>query len=359
MFTRNSSLLLAAASLLLGVQAPTVDSGVLLGVRAGDGYHSYWIVHDPSGAPPVAVALTGIVVPHGNGFWRVGVSTVCEFDGTSNGNRAVIWEGPAETVPTVYQRAPCVQRRGVRTCGDAKALIRFVSPTLIAEEYSEGQTEACEPRGGRATTTDHVRRLGQVQPLSVADFVTDSVEDAYWQALQDGDDALRSGGTNCPPPTEDEMDLKSWSITHTAGAWHPAADFSIEVTDCDIDYPLARVMPRSATADGSSEELLRAAQSQMPELQDLFVSPNGAWGVAAGELNGARTLAVYEITEKHLGRKLLDLPGTFPMGANSVVSAQWALGSHAAAWTGMLETAGKLGDVKARVVVDPKRAGAP
>ena len=120
------------------------ETGVLLGINLGTvasttssssaskyiGYHTYWIVRDAGGAR-VAAMLPGIVVPHGNGFWRLDISDVCEFDGTSNDNRAVIWEAPAGNAATLYEGKPCVKHKGVQTCGYIKARLLFASPSLV------------------------------------------------------------------------------------------------------------------------------------------------------------------------------------------------------------------------------------
>jgi len=352
---RISFLLAACSCFAIGAQAQTTDSGVLLAVREGGGYHSYWITHSGTEAR-IAVTLPQIVVPHGSGFWRVGVTTVCEFDGVSNGNRAIVWESPLEKVATVFQRTPCVKRRDVQTCGEITALVWFVSSSLISEQYSKGQTEECEPRGGRWTTVDEVRNLGDEKWLEITAFAGSSAEESFWKALEDGFVELRQRGMNCPaPPPKEQTDLTNWSVNHVDGAWHPVADYSVGQSECEIAHPLAAVMPHSATADSTSEEALFTAKRNMPELCDMFVSPNRAWAVAVREEKNLQSLAVYEIRDGLLGRKLLDLSSGLPAGTNNVVSAQWALGAHAADWTSLLDTASKAGEIKPRVVIDPKQ----
>jgi hypothetical protein len=337
----------------LAVQAQTADSGVLVSVREGGDYRAYWIVHTPPGAE-IAMTLPGIIVPHGSGFWRVGVTTVCEFDGASNGDRQVVWESPADKMPIVHQRTHCVKRKDVKTCGDTRAILWFVSPSLVSEQYSVGQTEECEPRGGRFTTVGQVHKFGQTEPLEISALVADAAEE-YWRALQEGFAELQHDGMNCPPPAREEMNLTSWSVSHDNGAWYPQTNYSIGAVECDIVHRLGVQMPHTATVDADSRNFLLKARQQMPTLRDLFASPTGAWAVAVLEQTNIQSLAAFEIKENRLGRKLLDLKSNLPAGVNNIVSAQWAVGAHVADWTKMLAAVNESGEPKPKVIVDPER----
>jgi hypothetical protein len=361
-----------AASSTAKASAAAPPAGVLLGLNVGttasvtapesppafastgDGYRTFWIVRDGDEAK-VAASLPEIVVPHGSGFWQVGVTTVCEFDGASNGNRAVIWESPVGKAARVYQGNPCVRRKSVQTCNDVSARILFTSSSLVSEEYTQKQTEECEPRGGRWTTVDKVRKLGQSDPLDISEFLGQAIETAYWQALQEGLAELKRDGLNCPPPEKEQMNLTNWSVSRDRGSWHPVANGNGGLGECEIAEPMSAVIPRGATADTSSEQLFQSAKQSQPDLRDLMVSPNGDWAVAVFEKNGFQAFEVHAITARQLGRKLLSLDFTLPAGTNHVISAQWAVGNHVGEWSARLDAAARQGGVKPSIVVNPAR----
>lgn len=345
-------LLMVCLGLALGAQAQAPDSGMLLGIRSVDTYHSYWIVHTAAGAK-VANTLPGIVIPHGKGFWRADVITVCEFDGTTNGHRAQIWESPVDKPAIVYQGTPCVKRKKVQDCGVVRAQLSAVSPSLISEQYVASQTEECEPRGGRWTTINRVRKLGESTALDLSAILNGPVQAPFWQAIQEGFAEMQRDGMNCPPPSEDEADLSDWSMAHQNGAWHAVANYSEGIGECEIERTMPAVLAHSATADTAAEPVFRSAKPHAPELHDLFVSPDGSWALVMLEAKSIQSLAVYEIKDGQLGRKLLDMTETLPSGAHNIVAAQWATGSHVAEWSTMLQAATKV--VAPTVVVDPKR----
>jgi hypothetical protein len=345
-----------ASDVLLGISLGTVASTTGTSGASGDiRYHTYWIVRDPSGTR-IAATLPGIVVPHGNGFWRLDVTNVCEFDGTSNINRAVIWEAPVGKAATLYEGKPCMKRKGVQTCGYISARLLFASPFLVSEEYEQGSTEECEPRGGRWTTVDRVRKFGGTEELDSAAFIGQSPEDAYWRAVQAGYVELKEDGTlNCPPPQKDQINLANWSISRDGGAWHPFADYSAGIGECEFAHATSAAMPHNTTADTASEEFFQSAKQTQPDLRDIFVSPSRDWALAVIEKRGFQAFEVHEIAAGQLGPKLLALDFTLSPGANHIVSAQWATGSHVAEWTAMLKSASKQGESKPKLVVDPSK----
>jgi hypothetical protein len=295
-------------------------------------------------------------VPHGNGFWRLDVTNVCEFDGTSNNNRAVIWEAPVGKAATLYQGKPCMKRKGVQTCGYISARLLFASPSLISEEYEQGSTEECEPRGGRWRTVDRVHKFGGTEELDSAPFIGQGPENTYWEAVQAGYIELKKDGTlNCPHPEKEQMNLANWSISRDGGAWRPFADYSTGIGECEFAHAISAAMPHNTTADTASEEFFQSAKKNQPDLRDMFVSPNGDWALAVIEKRGFQAFEVHEIAARQLGPKLLALDFTLSTGANHIVSVQWATGSHVAEWTDMLESASKQGEIKPKVIVNPAK----
>jgi hypothetical protein len=341
---------------LLGINLGSVSSTTGTSNASADiGYHTYWIVRDDGGTR-IAATLQGIVVPRGNGFWRLDVTNVCEFDGTSNTNRAVIWEAPVGKTATLYQGKPCMKRKGLQRCGYVTARLLFASPSLVSEEYEQGPTEECEPRGGRWTTVDRVRKFGEAEELASAPFIGQNPEDAYWRAVQAGYVELKKDGTlNCPPPEKEQMNLANWSISRDGGDWHPFADYSAGIGQCEFAHAISAVMPHNTTADTVSEEFFQSAKQNQPDLRDIFVLPSGDWALAVIEKRGFQAFEVHEIAAGQLGPKLLALDFTLSAGANHIVSAQWATGGHVAEWTDMLERASKQGESKPKVVVDPSK----
>ena len=347
------------AGVLLGVNLGTASSVMVprptSAFADGDGYRTFWVVTD-GGTAKIVASLPEIVVPHGSGFWQLGATTVCEFDGTSNGSREVIWESPAGKTATVYQNKPCVRRKNVQNCGKVTATIRFASPSLIAEEYTQQQTDECEPRGGRWTTVDIVHKWGKPDGVDISEFLGEGAEAVYWQALQDGLADMRAEGMNCPPPEKEQTNLAAWSIAREGGAWHPVATANVDLGECEITHAMNAILPPAATADTSSTLFFRSAKQNQLDLRDLIVSPSGDWAVAVTERNGFQSFEVHEITAGQLGRKLLALDFTLPAGTSHFVSAQWAVGTHVSDWTATLSVLAEQSENKPKIVIDPARA---
>jgi hypothetical protein len=209
---------------------------------------------------------------------------------------------------------------------------------------------------GRWTTVDRVRKFGEAEELDSAPFIGQGPEDAYWQAVQAGYVELKKDETlNCPPPEKEQMNLANWSISRDGGAWHPFADHSAGIGECEFAHSISAVMPHNTTADTNSEEFFQSAKQTQPDLRDIFVSPSRDWALAVIEKRGFQAFEIHEIAAGQLGPKLLALDFTLSAGANHIVSAQWATGSHVAEWTAMLENASKQGESKPIVVVDPSK----
>lgn len=291
---------------------------LLLGVHRGDTYRTYKIAFDARGAR-ISDTMPGIVVRRANALWHVNVTTVCEFDGVTNGTHTLVWDAPFGTRPVVRSRRPCSHRRDVRDCGRIAAQIDFVSPTIVATTETRDQAEECDPRGGRWSSTDQVRRLGTTNPLSIASFIRDSAADTYWRAVLDEVVDMQREGMSCPEPEQDEIVLTSWSVRHVDGAWRPMVAYNVShgvsLGECEMTHPLAMRLPSDVTGDSSSDEAFHQLRARTSKLTDLFMAPGGACGVAV--VNGE--IGVYAITGDHLGDKLLDvdLPGAI------IVSAQW------------------------------------
>ena len=63
-----------------------------------------WVVFCANEARVIAT-LTDIIVPRASGFWRVGVSTVCDFASgfQQDSSHGVIWQTPMEKPPLIEE----------------------------------------------------------------------------------------------------------------------------------------------------------------------------------------------------------------------------------------------------------------
>lgn len=364
---------LAFSVFVLTSTAAAQQSGVLVAVSGQKAYQTYWIVHTP-GEAHIASTLSDVIVPHGSGFWRVGIVQVCEFDGNSNGHREIVYQTPLAIAPTVYQRTACVRRRNVQDRGIEEAGISYVSPLIVSENYMQAVAEECDPRGGHDHSLPRVHRLGETEPISASQVAPSVSQEQFRKTLQQAYEEL---GLNCPePPDESDMDLKNFFVLHEKGAWHPFAQLvGWEYQgECQVSGPIPEILPPSVTSEKSSEDLFATVSKSSPNLIDLFVAPGGTWAIAATKQTKTSStwtisISAFELNERGLGTNLLNLklmeereiPSNWDMSnvRTPIVETQWAMGKHVADWTATLTAAQRAGLPQSKVIVDSKRAKSP
>ncbi len=318
-------------------------------------FRTFLIETDGQRARLVAT-LPDIVVPHGNGFWRAGVITSCSVSTAPEATPGKGQEESAEDnsswdeafyfspvdenskIPPLGQVEPCDHRsRGeVRDAASRISLympgapcsfhtesIAFVSSQLVAINYYDGQSEACEPRGFHWNSESKVLRFGVTDAISFKEFTGDTGWEAYNAAVRKASVDLQKEGFNCDIFSEEDEVLEDthWTLHRKEGrwaavlAWHDSAA-------CEYFADINLMLPKSLTDYDTLQLPWSSLANQIKDLQDAFTSPTG-------NLLLARTnegTAVYSLGEGRAGQKLLDLP------AGQIVMVQWALGKYADVW---------------------------
>ncbi|HEU5042029.1 MAG TPA: hypothetical protein VFT84_14465, partial [Gemmatimonadales bacterium] len=171
---RSAAIRAACLLTLLGILADPLEgqeSGVLLGYAHAGEYRTMWLTMSASAAEAVA-DVPDLIVPRATGFWRLGITTLCDAEGT----RQAVWRTPLDRPPAV-PGIPCpevepldqtdpdaLDRAAAESgedagCDSYTAAIHAVSPGWISEGFTFSQTEECEPRGGRWRDSSAVRRF--------------------------------------------------------------------------------------------------------------------------------------------------------------------------------------------------------
>jgi len=334
------------------------QAGVLLGygeLRSDGGYQykTVWIVFSPTEAR-VAATVPDVIVPRATGFWRVGKTIVCEFDGTERDSaRDAVWQTPIEKAPLIREGPPCKSHKAgdteesdnatnestaagahVPLCGRETAKLLFVSPGYLAEQFNAW--DSCDARGGHDITRDDVRPLDNGAPMTLAELFGERAEGAYSSAAKKGF-AENSKDYNCPEPDPERYDLKSWNIGHVQGAWRPFAALNEFMGECAYAFPTDLELPKSVTGETPKGAQLRAVAGAIPLLSDFFLSPLGDYALVLVSPKNAE-YHLYAFTAKNgvPGKRLAEIPWD-NWNSHPIVIAQWSSGKYVAQWTDALQ----------------------
>ncbi|HYC33008.1 MAG TPA: hypothetical protein VEB59_12020 [Gemmatimonadales bacterium] len=317
-------------------------NGLLLGVEHAGTYRTLWITMS-AGRAEVAAELTDLVVPRPDGFWHVGIATLCEHSGT----RQVIWQTRLGRAPAVRARCPepvpidptdaeALERAAAGSsepegCNASTAAIHAVLPGWVSEGYTFGQTEACEPRGGRWRDSSAVRRFDARPPVGLREVMGGRAEQAYADAVARGFAEL-SREMSCPEPIAEEYDHTSWIIEHRRGAWRALAAYNENMGDCVVWSEMGPALPVSLTGRVSPTVVMDTAK-----VRDWAVSPDGRYVAALAKVRQDEVrLAVYAVRDRKPDRELL----THDIGSQSrIVTAEWATGRYVTEWTRAMRSA--------------------
>ena len=371
-----------------GQSSASAAQGILLGFSTGgpirDNHYAAqqlstaWIVRDKGTARVVILPL--LVVPRANGFWRVGIESVCEMYGDKNefrSRRNIVWSARIDSTPHLTKGPDCPVKPEVQNqansnqassngsnsnddeteatnggevdrytdCLYRTRTISFVSPNYISETFEEANTEDCEVRGGRQTIWSRVlsitapemseptggdKRDPMVKTLSdFAEQDSKRAAGAFNLVFVKGKKSLQEGGLNCP---EADVDYEGWEIKRKDGAWTPwiSQELFLGFSECAVDDQVPVRLPASLVGRNRVVPDFSELKKTIPELTDAFTSPGGDTTIAVA---GSRLL-VFDVSAGKLGAKLLDVD--FPVGATPVMD-QWALGAHVEAWTQQVE----------------------
>lgn len=353
--------------------SPATVEGILLGLSTGPAdpenhistqkFFTGWIVRHGKTAELVAM-LPDLIVPRATGFWRVGIEHVCEMYGEHNefrSGRDIVWSVPIDTTPRLSKGPECPSKQqnqiqsGV-TSGDqpndepgvdqytdcmfSNRSITFVSPNYISENATEGNTEACEARGGRSSdwsrvlsiTTPEMEQDAYGEKGPVAKTLTDFAEQNPRQAANAFDTAyaeevkgLNGEGFDC---VGDHEDYLGWEIKRKNGTWTPWIFQQMYPghSSCEISVVVPVQLPENLVGRNQLVPSLSELKKTVPELTDAFTAPRGDTIIV---LTNAKIL-VFDVFKTKLGAKLLEVDS--PKGAVAVMD-QWAVGTHVDAWT--------------------------
>ncbi len=335
------------------------QSGLLLGVELSQSeatryedfgeayllkYETWWIAPGPNGDFQIAAKLPDVVVPRKDGFWHVGVTAVCEFDGKNESLRQYIWKAPVGQAGLVTHAPLCTPHAAedyaplemrseadadkLSQCGYNNTSLTFVSPALIAFHVMSSQSDDCEARGGHYEENDVVRTFDSEKPISFRGFFGTSALSAYLQALPKNaeTDAETECGESRDDPEEESTD-QEWTITRVKDRWALRAVQHLGYFGCMAQGTVKMALPVSISGPDVRALNWSVIAKAVKDLKAAFSSPDGSLVVA---ITGDG-LSVYSVSRGSLRKRLLNTPFV-----GRVVSAQWSTGTHVADWTAQL-----------------------
>ncbi len=322
------------------------QSGVLVGAASPGGYETHWIVRDVS--RPLRATIPSLLVPRADGWWRLGTASICPTGGPEGQSMDVLWRARADSIPAISEICHELPRgelplpiyaedsasrdslaREIIRCSWSRINVKFVSPEYLAVGETSGQTEECEPRGGRWYQTYYVSLFNGDSVLALPQFAGPHVDSLARVALKR---AARELATDelCTTLVEgfDPGELleigSQWYPTRFGGRWVPVIFNQIATGDCQL-YPVVETTLAPAL---TGHDALRPAWSVLrgaaKDVQDAFTSPSGDLAL----LRTADSLFVHLSDGKKLGRRV----GALPFTEREIVMIQWATGRHVARW---------------------------
>jgi hypothetical protein len=340
----------------------SAQSGVLIGMATryeaaladdtppkADSFHTVWIAHTGPGRVQAGVTLPSLVVPRRDGFWRVGVTNVCErTDNTTEDDRFVIWTAKLLATPVIEVGRRCgpvrpvpevalweLREKGIAIrCHRDLVTLRFVSPDLVSGERYSGPRGWCEERGWMWSESEFVARFGTETAVSFLSAGVTSAAAAYRAALERGfGDTLRDEFNCDPPEYPDGAAFDGWSIQRGPGRWRAHAFWEPQRPPCQYQGEIDVTLPRSLVGPETPPALWDRIRRVVPGAIDAFSSPANDMVVVATD---AGELLVFEIADGALGRRLTNLPGL-----GDTVMIEWALGANVERWTKTLTEAAR------------------
>ena len=334
-------------------------------------YETLWIVRDVSGAH-IAAKLPDIVVPRKAGFWRLGIEHTCQVnppaaddpkDFSSVATEDYGYAVPVEQTPTVetqfaacdpltakrllddsYDQAGSVEAEQSRDpkalpgCGYRTLWFESVLPDFLSVAMFQGDSELCDLRGGNIykefwvqNPDEAIPQMGPGGQQIPFDFLFgDAGHRAWIHAVSGGNPE----GDSCiaDDPTED-ISQTGWYLRHVKGAWRTSA--FVQVGRVCVAYGDPKVaVPRSMTHGAPLGVPWGDLEKQLPGIWDAYLSPDGSVLVA---IRGKQapvtyeyqvdTITLFDFSNKKIGEKLLDIPGS------KIVMAEWATGRYVQAWS--------------------------
>lgn len=353
---RTSASSFAVLALLLGATASPVraqKTALLVGISTREApslpefieQRNQTILIESDGKTAKLVAtLPDIIVPHGGGFWRVGMATSCTLpstqsaaaksDETSQEHNDSSWDeafymSPIEVSPKVLtlNKSPG-QSCDPNPCTFHGETIWFVTSRFVSTDFYQGQSDACDPMGSGYAET-HVFRLGGVDAISLKKLTGADGWEAYNIAVRDASYNLQQESANCEVfgDRSEVLQDTNWTLHRKQGKWSAMLRWQIG-SGCEYVDDIDLELPRTITDYDTLRPSWASLEQQFQNLRDAFSSP-------AGNLLLVRTaasLAAYATDNGKVGPKLLELP------AGRIVMAQWATGKYVDVWEKQLSS---------------------
>jgi hypothetical protein len=322
------------------------QSGVLIGVSTPAGYETLWIVRDAT--QPVRATIPDLLVPRADGWWRLGTVPICPTGGPEGQSMDVLWRARTDSAPVVSEICHELPRgelplpiyaedsavvdslsREVIRCSWSRIRIKFVSSEHVAVGETSGQTEECEPRGGRWYQSYYVSRFHGDSSLALEQFAGPRIDSLSRLALARAASELARDEvcTNLVErfdPREVFEIGSEWYPTRVSGRWMPVVFSQLASGDCQL-YPVVDAgLTGALTGHDSLRPSWDVLAKRVNALQDAFASPRGDLVI----VRVADSLFVHLGAGQQLGRRI----GAIPFSEREIVMIQWASGRHVARW---------------------------
>ncbi len=322
------------------------QSGVLIGLSPGRtssdaeaqfaGYETMWVTMDGAGIR--TRTIPELLVPRRSGWWRAGVAIGCSGQsGEESSVTEVLWTRPVSDTSDVLAPEHCADSTeapqadsvesevvyrsyGSRDCVVDQHEITFVAPNHIAVRSRSGQTETCEPRGGRSTSNADVTHLGSDSSASMTELLGSGGYRLVVSAVASNEESK-----SCESPGDAEPGAGLY-ITRRAGRWRPVAFFRGWMMSCEVEEEVNATVLRSVTGPD-------ALSTSWAEIRRAYASATDAFSSPSRDLVFVRvgdSLHVHGVSNGKVGAKLRAVN----VGERSVLMIQWATGAHVARWDG-------------------------
>ena len=360
--------LLFAVLPVVHASTATGQSGVLLGVAKPGGYETLWIVRDAS--KPLHATIPDLLVPRSEGWWRLGTTPICPTGGPDDEFMDVLWRARADSTPVIAELCHELPRgelplplkaddsaardslaKELVRCSWSKIDIKFVSPEYLALGERSGQTEECEPRGGRWYQSYYVSRFNGDSSVALAQFVATNVDSIGRSALAREAKQLAKDEmcTNIVEgfKAEELLEIGSaWYPVRAQGRWRPVLIEQLGTGDCQLLPVLDVTLASTLTGHDVLRPSWATLAKQVKRLEDAFTSPRGDLVI----VRSGDSLLVHLGTGDHLGKRI----GAIPFPHREIVMVQWATGRNVARWNDEIGAMMRRGLVGPRVVSPPK-----
>src|SRR5688500_8406250 len=344
------------------------QAGVLVGVAKPGGYETLWIVRDVS--RPLHATIPDLLVPRADGWWRLGTAPICPTGGPDDEFMEVLWRARADSTPVIAEICHELPRgelplplyaedsaardslaKELVRCSWSKIDIKFVAPEYLALGERSGQTEECEPRGGRWYQSYYVSRFNGDSSFSLSRVSATPIDSAGRSALaRAANDLARAemcervvAGFN----VEELVEVgTAWYPVRARGRWAATLMEELGTGDCQL-LPIVDVaLATTFTGHDVLRPSWNALARQVKGLVDAFASPRGDLVI----VRAADSLFVHVAEAEKLGRRI----GALPFKEREIVMIQWATGKNVARWNQEIAAMTRRGLPAPQVARPPK-----